>query len=184
MPKPDELVDLPPPAEGARLPAALETLYVEHAQPIYYFILRMVRDPGMAEDAVHDVFLKAFRNLHQWRGRASLRSWLYRIALNHCRNLVQKWHFRHMVYDPEADRNCPAPASDSPLRVLEIKELGDRIQAALDHLPEEYRILLLMLADEGLSYEEMANLTGQSPDAVRGKIYRARKAFVRVFAGA
>ena len=56
-------------------------------------------------------------------------------------------------------------------------ELGGRIQRALDGLPEEYRILLLLVADQELSYEEIAGLTHQTADAVRGKLHRARKAF-------
>ena len=71
--------------------------------------------------------------------------------------------------------------TDSPFHVLETKELGQRIQQALDGLPGEYRLLLLLVADEQLSYEEVGALTGQSPDAVRGKLHRARKAFAVLF---
>ena len=71
--------------------------------------------------------------------------------------------------------------TDSPLRVLEIKELGQLIQKVLDALPDEYRLLLLLVADEELSYEQIGALTEQSPDAVRGKLHRARKAFTVLF---
>ena len=71
--------------------------------------------------------------------------------------------------------------TDSPLRVLETKELGQRIQKALDGLPHEYRLLLLLVADQELSYEQVGHLTEQSSDAVRGKLHRARKAFAALF---
>ena len=71
--------------------------------------------------------------------------------------------------------------TDTPLRVLETKELGQRIQKTLDTLPEEYRLLLLLVADERMSYEEVGELTDQSADAVRGKLHRARKAFSASF---
>lgn len=75
-----------------------------------------------------------------------------------------------------------APAkTDSPLRVLETKELGQRIQKALDGLPSEYRLLLLLVADEQMSYDQVADLTSQTADAVRGKLHRARKAFATIF---
>ena len=74
-----------------------------------------------------------------------------------------------------------AARTDSPLRVLEIKELGQRIQKTLDGLPDEYRLMLLLVADEELSYEQVGALVGQSPDAVRGKLHRARKAFAVLF---
>ena len=76
--------------------------------------------------------------------------------------------------------HTPAPV-DSPLRVLETKELGQRIQKALDGLSHEYRLLLLLVADEQMSYEEVATLTEQTTDAVRGKLHRARKVFAVLF---
>lgn len=157
-------------------------LYEEHSRAIFYLAMRWLGDPEKAEDATHDVFLKAFRKMGAFRGESSWRTWLYRIAINHCKNLRATWHERHMVNNADEAiwETTPAP-SDSPLRVLETKELGQRIQQALDGLPDEYRLLLLLVADEQLSYEEVGSLTGQSADAVRGKLHRARKAFASLF---
>ncbi len=175
----------PQPEAGPRAGLAdspFAELYTEHSRAIYYLALRFLSDPQKAEDATHDVFLKAFRKMDQFRGEASWRTWLYRIAINHCRNLQQAWHERHMFSnaDDALWQTTPAP-TDSPLRVLETKELGQRIQKALDGLSEEYRLLLLLVADEELSYEQVAALTEQSADAVRGKLHRARKAFTVLF---
>lgn len=74
-----------------------------------------------------------------------------------------------------------ATAGDSPLRILESKELGARIQKTLDGLPPEYRLLLLLVSDQELSYEQIGALTEQSTDAVRGKLHRARKSFAALF---
>ena len=157
-------------------------IYEEHSRAIYYLALRFLSDPQKAEDATHDVFLKAFRKMDQFRGEASWRTWLYRITINHCRNLQQAWHERYMLTTPDEAvwEHAPA-ATDSPLRVLETKELGQRIQKTLDGLSEEYRLLLLLVADEELSYEQVASLTNQTADAVRGKLHRARKAFALLF---
>jgi len=163
-------------------PSEFAELYTRNSRAIYYLALRFLGDPQKAEDATHDVFLKAFRKMAQFRGESSWRTWLYRIAINHCRNLQQRWHERHLfsnaddsVWETAADR------TDSPLRVLETKELGERIQKALDGLSDEYRLLLLLVADEELSYEQVGALTEQSADAVRGKLHRARKAFGVLF---
>ncbi len=163
-------------------PSEFGELYSEHSRAIYYLALRFLGDPQKAEDATHDVFLKAFRKMEQFRGESSWRTWLYRITINHCRNLQQTWHERHMFTNAdEALWESAAARTDSPLRVLETKELGQRIQKALDALTDEYRLLLLLLADEQLSYEQIGTLTEQSPDAVRGKLHRARKAFAVLF---
>jgi RNA polymerase sigma-70 factor (ECF subfamily) len=163
-------------------PSEFADLYAEHSRAIFYLALRFLSDPQKAEDATHDVFLKAFRKMDQFRGEASWRTWLYRIAINHCRNLQQSWNERHMFSNAdEAVWENAVAQSDSPFRLLETKELGERIQKALDALPDEYRLLLLLIADEQLSYEEVGTLTEQSADAVRGKLHRARKAFAILF---
>lgn len=158
-------------------------LYEAHSRQIFYLCLRLLSDPTKAEDATHDVFLKVWRKLDQFRGESSLRTWIYQIALNHCRNLRQSWSERHIqTVEQETLLDSAGAVDDSPLRVLELKELGERIQMTLDHLPPEYRLLLLLVADEELSYDEMGALTNQTSDAVRGKLHRARKAFATAFA--
>ncbi len=158
-------------------------IYEAHAQSIYYLALRLLGDPTQAEDATHDVFLKAYRKMQQFRGDSGVRTWLYRIAINHCHNLVQTWHQRHMINNADdAVWETAGVDTDNPLRVLETKELGQRIQRTLDALPEEYRMLLLLVADEKLSYQNIAALTDQTADAVRAKLHRARKVFAAAFA--
>lgn len=157
-------------------------LYEQHSRQIYYLALRMLSNPTQAEDATHDIFLRAFRNMQQFRGESAIRTWLYRIAINHCHNVLQSWHHRTMVTNvDDAVWEHSRGAGEDPLRVLETSELGERIQTALDRLPDEYRLLLLLVADQELSYEEIGELTGQSSDAVRGKLHRARKVFASHF---
>jgi RNA polymerase sigma-70 factor, ECF subfamily len=179
----------PGPAQSDALRPLLDSdefaaIYQAHSQSIYYLALRFLGDATQAEDATHDVFLKAYRKMHQFRGDAGVKTWLYRITINHCRNLLQTWHNRHMVNNAEDFiwETTPAPHDHNPLRIIETKELGQRIQKALEGLPEEYRLMLLLVADEKLSYQEIGTLTDQTADAVRGKLHRARKAFAITFA--
>lgn len=173
-------------AKEAELPHAPEdfaALYEEHSRAIYYLALRYLGDPERAEDATHDVFLKAYRKWGAFRREASTRTWLYRITINHCINLRQSWAGRNLITNiDDAIWETTAAPAESPLRVLETKELGRRIQTALDGLSEEYRLILLLVADEELSYDQVAGLTGQTADAVRGKLHRARKLFAARFA--
>lgn len=188
----EETSGAPPPAEalgetaprlGGDTPADFADLYATHARSVYYLALRLLGDPQQAEDAAHDVFVKAFAKYAEFRGDAEVRTWLYRITLNHCSNLRQRWSARniHTAPDDASFDQLPGPA-EHPLRALETKELGQRIQRALDSLPEEYRLLILLVADEELSYEQVGELTQQTADAVRGKLHRARRAFAAAFA--
>jgi RNA polymerase sigma-70 factor (ECF subfamily) len=157
-------------------------IYEANSRVIYYLCLRLLGDPAQAEDATHDVFLKAWRHHREFEGRAAWRTWLYRIAINHCSNLRQSWNARHVscVEDDVLFQNADSEAV-SPLRIVELRELGERIQKTLDRLPDEYRLILLLVADEDLSYDEVATLTGQTAGAVRGKLHRARKLFATEF---
>ncbi|MFM7100050.1 MAG: RNA polymerase sigma factor [Verrucomicrobiota bacterium] len=171
------------PEGAASWPAGFATLYQTHSRQVFYLALRLLGDPTQAEDATHDVFLKAWRSLDRFRGDADIRTWLYRITLNHCANLRSSWHARNV--HTQADDGVieqAAGAAESPFRQVEMNELGRRIQQTLDRLPEEYRILLLLVADQELSYDEVAGLTHQTTDAVRGKLHRARKTFAAAFA--
>ena len=174
--------ECPLPAQVDWEPPEFANLYAEHSRAIFYLSLRFLGDPQKAEDATHDVFLKAFKKMDSFRGESSWRTWLYRITINHCQNLLQTWHRRHIHgTDDDALWEQAAGPAETPLRILETRELGQRIQKTLDALPEEYRLLLLLVADEKLSYEEIGTLTNQTSDAVRGKLHRARKAFASVF---
>jgi RNA polymerase sigma-70 factor (ECF subfamily) len=162
--------------------AEFGAIYEAHSQVIYYLALRLLGDPALAQDATHDVFLKAFRKMDTFRGEAGIRTWLYRITINHCQNMNQSWHARHMFSNADdAVWETAGSVDGDPLRVLEIKELGERIQKSLNALTEEYRLLLLLVADEKLSYDQIGEVTDQSADAVRGKLHRARKAFAAAF---
>lgn len=179
----------PPPAQAGELAEPgrealpdFSEIYETHVRAVYYLVLRWLGDASKAEDATHDVFLKAFRNIAEFRRESEIRTWLYRIAINHCKNLRSTWHQRNVSLTPDGE--IPEGAvidSTTPFRVAEARDLGRGIQQALDALPDEYRVLLLCVADEEMSYGEIAVLTGQSSDAVRGKLYRARKAFAAAF---
>jgi RNA polymerase sigma-70 factor, ECF subfamily len=162
--------------------AEFGAIYEAHSQVIYYLALRLLGDAAAAQDATHDVFLKAFRKMDTFRGEAGIRTWLYRITINHCQNLSQSWHQRHIFSNADdAVWETAGTLDGDPVRALETKELGERIQKALEGLTEEYRLLLLLVADEKLSYDEIGALTEQTADAVRGKLHRARKAFAVAF---
>jgi RNA polymerase sigma-70 factor (ECF subfamily) len=164
------------------LSAVFAKIYEDNAKTIYYYALRILGDPAAAEDATHDVFLKAWKHFHEFRNESNPRTWLYRIAINHCRNIL-KSHYHKNFSTAEDNRELEDMAiqTDTPLKVIENQELGDAIQKTLDRLPHDYKEILLLAADEQLSYQEIADLINTSTDAVRGRLHRARRLFIRYF---
>lgn len=150
---------------------------------IYYFTLRMLGDPVQANAATHAIFLKAWDKFPALVDDANIRTALYRIAISHCQSQLHSWQ-----QTPEAEPmhdaawDATPKQADAPLEVRETEDIGLRIQTALDSLPEEYHLLLILLADPKLTHYEMAMLTRQTTDAIRARIARARHAFVEEFA--
>jgi len=171
-------------------PGALDALIRRHQERVYGFAMRMCRNAEDAKDILQDTFLGVVRSIQEFRAESRFSTWLFRIASNAC--LKKR---RRGVHDPtpaqELSLDALMPRPDGEGRKPEIPdwsedaeqallrgELGGRLEAAIDRLPREYRIVLLLRDVEGLSAEEAAEALGLSVAAVKSRLHRAR-VFVR-----
>ena len=170
-------VDLPL-LEGCRrgCTASYQQLYEKYSGKVYGFARRFLRDEQHAEDVTQEVFLRVFRKLSTFRGDARFSTWLFRVTLNSCKNKRRSLE-RDSRFDPERFRDERPKTSRAPEAALENQWLGGRIDEALRELTEAQRTLILLKAVDELSYREIGDLLGESENQVRGKLYRARKAF-------
>ncbi|MFA5873379.1 MAG: sigma-70 family RNA polymerase sigma factor [Anaerolineales bacterium] len=153
-----------------------------YSGPIYRLALKMLGIPTDAEDVLQNTFLKAFQHLKDFEGRASLSTWLYRIASNEALMLLRKQRPEITFSDaaPEDDDNSdyfPAQFTDWCC-LPEDEFLSSESQAALDravqHLPETQRIVFVLRDIEGLSIEETREALNLSETAVKTRLLRAR----------
>ncbi|MCA8924816.1 MAG: sigma-70 family RNA polymerase sigma factor [Planctomycetes bacterium] len=156
--------------------AAYQRLYARYSAQVYAFARRFLGDEQHAEDVTQEVFLRVFRKLDSFRGEAKFSTWLFRVTVNSCRNKRRTLE-RVQRFDAERFQGSRPDREPPPERTLMSWALGDRIGQALSRLTEEQRTLLLLKAVEELSYQEIGVLVGQNENQVRGKLYRARKAF-------
>jgi RNA polymerase sigma-70 factor (ECF subfamily) len=151
------------------------------------FARRMCGQREDAEDVFQESFLTEFRRLGEFRGEGSFRNWLYKIASSHClkkRRLRSGEPRHHLVVEeltPEALRpiiHGPGLAArpEIPLEAVLRNELSTRMNEAIDRLPPEYRLVLLLRDVELFSTTETAGLTGLSEAAVKSRLHRARLA--------
>ncbi len=164
--------------------AAYEALIARFEHPIFNLVSRLTNDPGDAPDVVQEVFLKVFRNVHAFRGQSSLKTWIYRIAVNESRNHC-RWFGRHrsqeIALDPtEGDTQgylgwLPDPAR-SPMELAIDRERETLIEAALAEINPNYRAALVLRELEGLSYDEIAEILETSLGTVKSRILRGRAA--------
>jgi len=153
-----------------------QRLYDKYSGKVYGFARRFLGDEQHAEDVTQEVFLRVFRKLSTFRGDSRFSTWLFRVSLNSCKNKRRSLD-RDQRFDPERFQRSRPEAEASPERHIACQALQGRIDQALEHLSEGQRSVLLLKAVEELSYREIGAIFGESENQIRGKLYRARKAF-------
>ena len=143
-------------------------------------VARRVVGPDDADDVSQDVFLRAFHRLGQYRGESPFRAWLLRIAHNTALNAVarQRPTPRAEVPDEEADEL--SPTERTPAEALEESERRERLLLKLREVPPAHRTVLVLRDLEGLSYEEIAEVTQAPLGSVKGRLFRARRELIEV----
>ncbi len=155
---------------------ALEALFARFEGPVYRFGLRMCRDPEDAREVLQETLLAATRALRDFRGDASLGTWLYTIARSFCIKQRRRRARRLAAgVEPAGDaaEEVPDPAA-RPDEVAGDREVGAALQRALDELPAGYRDVLVLRDVEGLTAPEAAAALGVSVDAIKSRLHRAR----------
>src|SRR5262249_24440769 len=139
---------------------------------------RFLGDEGHAEDVTQEVFLQVFRKIDGFRGDSKFSTWLFRVTVNSCMNKRRALERERRLDSPEvAGRTRVLEPVGPPEREIGHRELRDESERALAALSEEQRSLVIMKGVRGLSYGRIGAELGQSENQVRGKLYRARRAF-------
>ena len=163
---------------------AFNDLVVHYQDHLLAISTRLTGDVEAAHDAVQESFIRAYRNLHAFRGD-SFRAWIVRIAVNASTDVLRLRKRRPSQPYPERDDEPwepPAPASDDPERVAVRRAQTRALSAALAELTEGQRAAILLYDVEGFDYPEIAHLTGVSLGTVKSRIHRGRLALREVLA--
>ena len=162
---------------------AFERLVLIHERLVFNLALRLLGDPEEARDVAQDVFLQVYRTLDRFEGRSSLRTWIFRIVVNYCRNRQRFWRRRRRDRSlglddlpPSDEARLATGEPDDPHAVLARRERAARVQAALLRLSFDHRAVLLLRAVEGLSCEEIGGTLGLPEGTVKSRLARARDA--------
>jgi len=155
---------------------AFEKLVRLYEKRVLALTRRMCRNPEDAAEAAQEAFFAAWQGLKHFRGESSFSTWLYRLASNACVDLLRREKKRQAVSLDDEDVNLDVPAAiPSPQEEAERRELGERIEAGLRALPEEYRAVLVLRELHQLCYEEIAGALGIDLGTVKSRISRGRK---------
>jgi RNA polymerase sigma-70 factor (ECF subfamily) len=167
---------------AARDEVACAELVGEHQRMVVQLAVNLLNDRDEALDVSQEVFLRVFRTIHRFRSQSSLRTWIYRIAVNQARNRHRFWRRRRRADQVSLEDHVSlhgelvSTRQATPERELVQKELGDRLQRALNNLPFDQRTAIVLREVDGLSYDEIAFSLGVAIGTVKSRLTRARQA--------
>jgi RNA polymerase sigma-70 factor (ECF subfamily) len=164
---------------------AFELLVRTHQDRLYDFCVRMVGDREEAHDLVQEIFVSVHQNVRRFREDAKLSTWLFRITKNHCINrlkyLKRRGRGRSEVYDETNALWVDGPgAPPAPDAALESARERARVQWAISQLEPDARMLVALRDIEGLSYDEIIDITELPEGTVKSRLHRAREKLAEI----
>ena len=164
---------------------AYERLVAEHSGDVYALLYRLTTDPEEARDLTQETFLRAFQSIARFRGDSSLKTWIYRIAINQARNRWRWWRRRKRdvtvsldATDEHRDKplaaTLPSDNSPNPEQETLAHEREAQLREALQGLRRSYREAVILRDVEGFSYDEIARTLQISIGTVKSRISRGR----------
>ncbi len=157
-------------------PAAFEEIFETHQRMIYNLALRFCGDPTRAEDLAQEALLRISCNLKSFRGKSSLKTWIYQVSINCFRSRLRRRRLDTRSLDDESAAPQPVDAGLSPESRAYGAELQDRLTAAIAELPAKFREAVILRDVEGLDYREIETILGCRLGTVRSRIARGRAA--------
>jgi len=148
--------------------SAFDEIMIRYERHIYRVCYRFVEHREDAMDLAQDVFVKAFEHLPTFRRESTLKTWLYRIAINHCLNHVKK-HSQEFVQVTEFTSSTKSSAQAE----LEHQEQRQRFRRLVKRLPPKQKAILELRVNEQLSYEEIAKISGRSVSTIKASVFFA-----------
>ncbi len=167
--------------------AAFDALITRYKNKVFHLCYRFLGDYEEANDTAQETFVKVYKAIGSFRFESTFSTWIYRIAVNTCKNKLVSAEYRMRRKTTSIDTPKETLEGDRPLDIedaraqegrgeLEKKETSAFIQAAIEALPEEQRSIVILRDIQALSYEEISRITGFNLGTVKSKLSRARLA--------
>ncbi len=166
----------------ARDEHAFNELVTAHQGRVLALTTRLLGNPAEAEEITQEAFIQVFKAIDSFRGDSKLSTWIFRIAVNLCKNRYKYLRVRkaseQQELDPETDQSAhgraPMATVPRPDEVASGKQIERIVQQAIAEIDETFRECLILRDVEELSYEEIGEITGLPPGTVKSRIFRAR----------
>ncbi len=167
--------------DGPQQERVFSILYDRYVQKIYFKAISLVKNSAEAKDLSHDIFIKIFTKIKQYKGNSRLSLWIHSISVNTCINyLNKKKKFIFTEIDDQESELSEDPFYDRELKIIsELK--AQHLKTILESLNEEEKLLMIMKYTDGLSIKEMEEILGLSSSAVKMRLLRTREKIAALY---
>ncbi|WP_456279428.1 sigma-70 family RNA polymerase sigma factor [Bacillus sp. AK128] len=152
----------------------IDLLMEQYGEELLYLIYSYVKNKEVAKDLTQEVFIKCFQKLNQYNQKSSLKTWLWRIAINHCKDYLKSWQYRHIVVSEEKSKLSSSQKSDVENLIIQKYEDEELALTVMD-LPDPYREVIYLFYFEELSIKEMSYLTKLNENTIKTRLKRAKE---------
>lgn len=152
----------------------LDHLMDKYGNSILHLAYSYVGNREIAEDLTQEIFVKCYQKMDQYQKRSSLKSWLWRIAINHCKDYLKSWHYKHIVISDEQAKCTSSGEREVEHEVIQKYEDEQLVQAVLS-LPDTYREVLYLYYFEELKIKEISNLINVNQNTIKTRLKKAKE---------
>ncbi|WP_081412612.1 sigma-70 family RNA polymerase sigma factor [Fictibacillus gelatini] len=168
--------------EAENTDVLFDQIMTNYGQDILQLVYSYVRNKTIAEDLTQEIFVKCYRSLHKFERKSKIRTWLYRIAINHCKDYLKSWYFRK-VHLTEIGVIHRESLDKQVEQVIVQKDDKSELVEAILQLPLKYREAIYLYYFEDLSLKEIEVLTDINQNTIKTRLRRAKELLKNVLEG-
>ncbi|MEK4670102.1 sigma-70 family RNA polymerase sigma factor [Niallia taxi] len=152
----------------------IDQLMQEYSDDILHLVYTYVKNRTTAEDLTQEIFLKCYEKLNQFNQQATLKTWVYRIASNHCKDYLRSWHYRKITLSDKILEYIPSKSKQVEEEIIANSE-GNILTNAVMNLPLKYREVVFLHYYEELSLAEISKITTVNINTIKTRLKRAKE---------
>ncbi len=152
----------------------INELMNENGDGVLHLVFTYVKNRTIAEDLTQEIFIKCYEKLEQFNYQASIKTWLYRIASNHCKDYLRSWHYRKLILNEKILDYIPSSSKDVDAEVISKNEEESLTNAVME-LPIKYREVVVLHYYEELPLAEISKITSVNVNTIKTRLKRAKE---------
>lgn len=152
----------------------LDYLMLQYGNDLLKLVYSYVRNYAISEELTQEIFIKSYERLHTYKGKSSLKTWLWRIAINHCKDYLRSWNYRKVIISEQLVKSKAGKEASVEREVM--KKTEDELLAEkIIQLPVKYREVIFLHYYEDLSMKEIEMVTGINQNTIKTRLKRAKE---------